>query len=89
VHSGEGGKARAREYRPVLKPAFLFLAVLGSVLTCYGTMGRQALGNDSREQEAKRQNRTLATKLEELQEAKAGAKAECIKAGDRCKWWTG
>jgi len=69
------------------KPAFLGLAVLGSVLTAYGTMGRQASQIDSVENEASRQNRTLATIQGELSEAKQGQKAECVKIGPRCAQW--
>jgi transposase-like protein len=70
-----------------LKPAFLALALLGSLLTCYGTMGRQADTRDAKEQEARRQNRSLEAKQEELRDAKGGAKAECIKLGPRCQAW--
>jgi hypothetical protein len=62
------------------KPLFLALACLGSLATLHGTLGRTSSASDL--DHSQRENRLLA-----LAEAREGAKKECGKAGDRCKYW--
>src|SRR5262245_15684062 len=77
----------AHKVRWCARPFLFVLAVLGSILTAYGTMGRQAVNLDALESEANRNNRALATSQAELTEAKQNQKLECVKIGDRCKAW--
>src|SRR5262245_41240032 len=65
------------------RPVFFAMALFGSILTVYGTLGRQAASVDLAENEALRQNRALATMQAELSEAKQGAALECKKLGPR------
>jgi hypothetical protein len=68
--------------------AFAVVAALGSILVVYSTTGRTAATSDRRQAETRSELQTQSHKLRELQEAKAGAAKECVRAGDRCKWWT-
>src|SRR5262249_47786556 len=78
---------RLAEWRPVSGLLFLLLAVLGSLATVYGTLGRQAEVRDLKQADAMAEDRTLSLKDEELTQAKALAKKECITIGQRCKEW--
>jgi stress response protein YsnF len=66
---------------------FVVLAVLGSLATIYGTLGRQAEARDLKQANAMAENRTLSLKDEELVQAKTLAKKECITIGPRCQQW--
>jgi hypothetical protein len=66
---------------------FVLLAVLGSLATIYGTLGRQAEFRDHKQADAMAENRTLSLKEEELGPAKALAKKECNTIGPRCQQW--
>jgi hypothetical protein len=74
-------------WRPISGVLFVFLAVLGSLATVYGTLGRQAEVRDHKQADAMAENRTLGLKEEELVQAKALAKKECITIGPRCQQW--
>jgi hypothetical protein len=63
------------------------LALLGSLATIYGTLGRQAEFRDHKQADAMAENRTLSLKDEELVQAKALAKKECVTIGPRCQQW--
>ena len=63
------------------------LAVLGSLATIYGNLGRQAEVRDHKVADAMAENRTLSLKEEELVQAKTLAKKECVTIGPRCKEW--
>lgn len=78
---------RLASFKLIGAVGFAMLAVLGSGLTVYGTLGRVADGRDAKLGEAMRVNRALETKLIELKDARAGAKAECVKIGPRCTTW--
>jgi hypothetical protein len=78
---------RLAEWRPVSAMLFLLLALLGSLATVYGTLGRQAEVRDLKQADAMAENRTLSLKDEELTQAKALAKKECITIGPRCQQW--
>src|SRR5215813_2575703 len=78
---------RLAEWRPVSGLLFLLLAVLGSLATVYGTLGRQAESRDLKQADAMAENRTLSLKDEELVQAKALAKKECVTIGPRCQQW--
>lgn len=73
--------------RWLAKPGFLALAVLGSLVTVYGTMGRQAETGDGRRAEATATNAALTRKLADLQHAKAEQAKECRVIGKRCQAW--
>jgi len=64
-------------WRPVSALAFIALALLGSVATIYGTLGRQADARDAKVSMAMAENRQLANKDEDLAAARAAAKVEC------------
>jgi hypothetical protein len=66
---------------------FLLLAGLGTVATVYGTLGRQADARDYRLGEAQRVQGERAAKLAELENAKRGQAAECVRIGPRCQQW--
>jgi hypothetical protein len=68
--------------------AFAVVALLGSMLVVYSTTGRTAATSDRRQAETRSELQVHSHKLRELQEARGGAAKECVKAGDRCKWWT-
>lgn len=71
--------------RPVSALMFLLLALLGSLATVYGTLGRQADARDTKVGAALAENRTLTLKSEELDTARATAKRECATgAGTKC-----
>jgi hypothetical protein len=63
------------------------LAVLGSLATIYGTLGRQAEVRDHKQADAMAENRILGLKGEEQVQAKALAKKECVTIGPRCQQW--
>jgi hypothetical protein len=71
-----------------LKPSFFFLAVLGSILTTYGTMGRQADTREDRQAEARLSNDQHAEIKLELATAKLAREKEC-KSGfkEKCTNW--
>src|SRR5688572_4264886 len=66
-----GAKLHAGSHSGLL---FLGLALLGSVATMYGTLGRQAETRDLKQADAMAENRTLAERLEALETAKTSAK---------------
>jgi hypothetical protein len=71
--------------RPVNALLFLCLAVLGSLATIYGTLGRQADARDTQVGTALAENRTLQLRREALETAKWDAKRECATGvGQRC-----
>ena len=71
--------------RPLSALAFASLALLGSVATIYGTMGRQADARDTKVAGAMAENRQLAHRNDDLDTARAVAKAECKSGfGARC-----
>ena len=74
-------------WRPISGVLFMVLAVLGSLATVYSTLGRQAEVRDHKQADAMAENRTLSLKDEELTQAKAQAKKECVTIGPRCKEW--
>jgi hypothetical protein len=74
-------------WRPISGALFIVLAVLGSLATIYGTLGRQAEVRDHKQADAMAENRTLGLKEEELVQAKALAKKECVTIGPRCQQW--
>src|SRR5215475_3935966 len=74
-------------WRPISGVLFVVLAVLGSLATVYGTLGRQAEARDHKQADAMAENRTLSLKEEELVQAKALAKKECVTIGPRCQQW--
>ena len=61
--------------------AFLVLALLGSLVTLYGTLSRTAAARDGQQADAMAMNRNLVEKGEALEAAKASAKAECRSLG--------
>src|SRR5688572_16858232 len=69
------------------KPGFLTLALLGSLVTVYGTMGRQAESGDGRHAKAAATNAAYSRKLADLQHAKAEQARECRVIGKRCQAW--
>lgn len=69
------------------KPGFLALALLGSVVTVYGTMGRQAESGDARQADAVAANAALSRKQADLTHAKAEQAKECRVIGKRCQAW--
>ena len=69
------------------KPAFLVLAVIGSLATLYGTMGRQATAKDDTEATIQATNRTYGDKTGELKTAKVEQTKECRTIGKRCEAW--
>lgn len=73
--------------RPLSALAFVLLALLGSVATMYGTMGRQAADRDTAQASVQKTNRDYSLKTTELTDAKANAARECKVLGDRCKGW--
>jgi hypothetical protein len=74
-------------WRPISGALFLALAILGSLATIHGTLGRQAETRDHKQADAMAENRTLALKEEELVQAKGQAKRECATIGPRCQQW--
>jgi hypothetical protein len=76
-------------WRPVSGVLFLVLALLGTLATIYGTLGRQAEARDLKQAVAMAENRTLSLKEEELREAKRASVQECLKIGPRCTQWQG
>jgi len=68
-------------WRPISGVLFVVLAFLGSLATIYGTLGRQAEVRDHKQADAMAENRTLGLKEEELVQAKALAKKECVTIG--------
>ena len=74
-------------WRPISGVLFLLLALLGSLATVYGTLGRQAETRDLKQADAMAENRTLSLKGEELVSAKASAKKECASMGPKCISW--
>jgi hypothetical protein len=73
--------------RWIAKPAFFLLAVLGSLATLYGTMGRQATARDDTEATIQATNRTYGDKTAELKAAKVEQTKECRTIGKRCEAW--
>jgi uncharacterized membrane protein len=70
---------------PVTTLLFLLVALLGSLATVYGTLGRQADARDAKVGTALAENRTLQLRSEALDTAKADAKRECASGvGQRC-----
>jgi hypothetical protein len=70
---------------PVNTLLFLLVALLGSLATVYGTLGRQADARDAKVGTALAENRTLQLRNEALDVAKADAKRECASGfGQRC-----
>jgi hypothetical protein len=78
---------RLADWRPISAVLFVTLAILGSLATVYGTLGRQAESRDLKQADAMAENRTLSLKDEELTQAKALAKKECVTIGPRCQQW--
>jgi hypothetical protein len=74
-------------WRPVSGVLFLFLALLGSVATIYGTLGRQAESRDLKQALAIQENKTLQTKEQELKAAQLEEAKECTKIGPKCQAW--
>ena len=77
----------AHRARWFVKPGILLLALLGSVVTVYGTMGRQAESGDTRHAEAVAANAALSRKQADLAHAKAEQARECRVIGKRCQAW--
>lgn len=73
--------------RWLAKPAFLVLALIGSLATLYGTMGRQATAKDDTEATIQAANRTYGDKQSELRAAKVEQARECRTIGKRCEAW--
>ena len=73
--------------RWLAKPAFLLLAIIGSLATIYGTMGRQATARDDSEATIQATNRTYGDKTVELKAAKVEQARECKTIGKRCEAW--
>lgn len=73
--------------RWIAKPAFLVLALIGSLATLYGTMGRQATAKDDTEATIQATNRTYGDKTADLKAAKVEQAKECRTIGKRCEAW--
>ena len=73
--------------RWIAKPAFLVLALIGSLATLYGTMGRQATAKDDTEATIQATNRTYGDKTADLRAAKVEQARECKSIGKRCEAW--
>lgn len=73
--------------RWIAKPAFFLLAVIGSLATLYGTMGRQATAKDDTEASVQAVNRTYGDKQADLKAAKVEQARECKTIGKRCEAW--
>jgi hypothetical protein len=71
----------------VARPLFLVLAILGSLATLYGTLGRTSTARDTVQATAVATNEAIALKKEELAAARKEAARECTKLGERCKAW--
>jgi hypothetical protein len=70
---------------PLAALSFASLALLGSLATIYGTLGRQADARDTKIAGAMAENRQLAHRTDDLDTARATAKVECKSgAGKRC-----
>jgi transposase-like protein len=70
---------------PLAALAFASLALLGSLATIYGTLGRQADARDTKVAGAMAENRQLTLRNEDLETARATAKVECKSgAGAKC-----
>lgn len=69
--------------------ALLMLAVLGSVATVYGTLGRQAETRDTRAASATATHQRHALLSSELESARTNAATECRVRGPRCEGWEG
>lgn len=78
---------RLMSWRVIGAAMFGALALFGSVLTAYNTLGRVAGDKDAKLGEAMRDNRNLDNKLEDLKTAKASAKVECKTIGPKCQLW--
>jgi len=71
---------------PLSALAFASLALLGSLATIYGTLGRQADARDTKVATAVAENRQLANRHDDLEAARVTAKAECKSGhGKRCE----
>jgi hypothetical protein len=76
---------RAGWCAPVTTLLFLLVALLGSLATVYGTLGRQTDARDAKVGTALAENRTLQLRSEALDIAKQDAKRECASGvGQRC-----
>ena len=73
--------------RWLAKPAFLLLALIGSLATLYGTMGRQADAQDDKAATIGAANRTYGAKADDLKSAKAEQARECKSIGPKCERW--
>lgn len=78
---------RLMSWRLIGAAMFAALALFGSALTCYSTLGRVAHDKDAKLGDAMRDNRNLDNKLEDLKAAKASAKVECKNIGPKCTQW--
>lgn len=78
---------RFRAWKPLGFLMFAALAVLGSGLTIYSTIGRVASTNEGQASEARAGNEALQRKLADLDHAKAEQKKECRVIGKRCSAW--
>jgi hypothetical protein len=67
--------------------AFLVVAVLGSLLVVYGTMGRQADAREARQSGTRAGNEAHAETKAELVTAKANRDKECKAFGPKCSNW--
>ena len=78
---------RLMDLRLVGAAMFAAVAILGSLLTVYSTLGRQADARDAKISTAIASNRTFELKREALSDAKRMHTLECGKRGPRCKEW--
>jgi len=65
----------------------LALALLGSAICLFGTLGRTADTRDTKHADAMATNRNFAIKNDALNDAKRLANIECQKRGPKCKEW--
>jgi hypothetical protein len=78
---------RLREWRVIGAVMFAALAVLGSVLTVYGTLGRIATQHDQTHAKADASNAATKRLQDDLTYAKAERAKECKTRGKRCASW--
>lgn len=78
---------RLADLRLIGAAMFAAVAILGSLLTIYSTLGRQADARDAKISTAIASNRTFELKRDALNDARRMHTIECGKRGPRCKEW--
>jgi hypothetical protein len=78
---------RLRQWKPIGAVMFAALAVLGSALTVYGTLGRIATQHDQTHAKADASNAATKRLQDDLSYAKAERAKECKTRGKRCQSW--